>query len=334
MKKIINRPGDEVAEMLEGMVLAYPKIIRKLPGWNTVVRREAPIKGQVALVSGGGSGHEPAHAGYVGRGMLTAACAGETFTSPTVPQILAAIKEVDGGAGVLVIIKNFAGDVMNFRTAAELARKEGIKTEWVIVNDDVAIERPEQRRGIAGTVFVHKIAGAMAEEGGSLEEVKRVAEKVVANVRSMGFALTSCTVPKAGKPTFELGPDEMELGIGIHGERGVKRTKLMPAKEVAQIITEACVRDLGLEKGDEVAVMVQGMGGTPYMEKFILYREVHNYLTSLGIKIYTAWVGEFMTSLEMAGGSVTLLKLDEELKRLLMAPAETIAIKIPGPVLT
>jgi len=332
VKKLINKPGDEVKEMIEGMVLAFPNIIRRIPSWNTVVRREAPIKGQVALVSGGGSGHEPAHAGYVGRGMLTAACAGETFTSPTVPQILTAIKEVDGGAGVLVIIKNFAGDVMNFKTAAEMARKEGIKTDWVIVNDDVAIEKPENRRGIAGTVFVHKCAGAKAEEGGTLEEVKAVAEKVIANVRSMSCALTPCIVPKAGKPTFELGPDEMELGIGIHGERGIKRVKLMTADEIARTLTEACVKDLGLKEGDEVAAIVQGNGGTPNMEKFIFYRGIHKYLTDMGIKIFTAWVGEFMTSLEMAGGSVTLLRLDEELKRLLTAPCETIAIKQPGPV--
>jgi len=330
MKKLINQPGDEVKEMVEGMVLAFPGTIRKIPGWNTIVRRDAPIKGKVALVSGGGSGHEPAHAGYVGKGMLSSACAGETFTSPTIPQILEAIKEVNGGSGVLVIIKNFAGDVMNFRTAVEQAQDEGIRTDWVVVNDDVAIEKPEKRRGIAGTVFVHKCAGAIAEEGGTLEEVKAVAEKAIKNVRSMSCALTSCTVPKVGKPTFELGPDEMELGIGIHGERGVKKVKLMTANEIAECLTDTCIKDLNLKKGEEVAVIAQGNGGTPNMEMFIFYRRIHQHLREKGIKIFTAWVGEFMTSLDMAGGSVTLMRVDDELKRLLVAPSETIAIKQPG----
>jgi dihydroxyacetone kinase-like protein len=334
MKKLINLPGDEVKEMIEGMVLAFPDIIRKVPEWSIVVRRNAPIKGLVALVSGGGSGHEPAHAGYVGKGMLSAACAGETFTSPTVPQILAAIKAVDGGAGTLVIIKNFAGDVMNFRTAAEMARGEGIKTDWVVVNDDVAIEKPEMRRGIAGTVFVHKCAGAKAEEGGTLEEVKAVAEKVIANVRSMSCALTPCIVPKAGIPTFELGPDEMELGIGIHGERGVKKVKLMTANEIADVLTDACVKDLGLKAGEEVAVIVQGNGGTPNMEKFIVARRVLQNLKAKEIKIFTTWVGEFMTSLEMAGASVTLMRVDEETKRLLTAPSQTLAVNEPGPIVS
>lgn len=326
MKKLINTPGDEVTEMIDGMVLAYPGIIRRIIGWNSVVRRDAPIKGRVALVSGGGSGHEPAHAGYVGRGMLTAACAGETFTSPSAPQILMAIKEVNGEAGVLMIIKNFAGDVMHFGMAADMARIEGIQMETVIVNDDVSIEEPEKRRGIAGTVFVHKCAGAKAEEGCTLSEVKSVAEKVIANIRSMSCALTSCTVPSVGKPTFELGLDEMELGIGIHGERGVKRGKLMSTDKIAKILTEACSTDLGLRSGDEVAVLAQGNGGTPNMEIFIFYRAIHNYLINAGIKVFTAWVGEFMTSLDMAGGSVTLLRLDEDLKRLLTASCETVAI--------
>jgi dihydroxyacetone kinase-like protein len=334
MKKLINTPGDEVTEMIEGMVLAFPDIIRKVPEWNIVVRRNAPIKGLVALVSGGGSGHEPAHAGYVGKGMLSAACAGETFTSPPVPQVLAAIKAVDGGVGTLLIVKNFSGDVMNFRTAAEMARDEGIKTDWVVVNDDVAIEKPEMRRGIAGTVFVHKCAGAKAEEGGTLEEVKAVAEKVIANVRSMSCALTPCIVPKAGIPTFELGPDEMELGIGIHGERGVKKVKLMTANEIADILTDACVKDLGLKAGEEVAVIVQGNGGTPNMEKFIVSRRVHQNLKEKKLKIFTTWVGEFMTSLEMAGASVTLLRVDEETKRLLAAPSQTLAINEPGPIVS
>jgi dihydroxyacetone kinase-like protein len=333
VKKLINRPGDEVREMLEGMVLAYPGVVKKIPEWNTLVRPEAPIVGKVALVSGGGSGHEPAHAGYVGKGMLTAACCGEVFTSPSAPQILAAIKAVNGGAGTLLIIKNYSGDVMNFRTAAQMARGSGIKVDWVIVNDDVAINKPELRRGIAGTVCVHKCAGAKAEEGATLEEVKAVAQKVIDNVRSMGCAITPCTVPRVGIPSFDLGPDEMELGTGIHGERGVKRVKMMTADEVADILTDACAKDLSLRTGDEVAVLTQGNGGTPYMEKFIFYRRVHRNLIEKRVKIQTSWIGEFMSSLEMAGASVTLLKLDDELKRLLTAPSETIAIKQPSPIL-
>ncbi len=334
MKKLINKPGDEVGEMIEGMILAFPTIIRKIPGWNTVIRRNAPISGQVSLVSGGGSGHEPAHAGYVGKGMLTAACAGETFTSPTIPQILAAIKEVEAGSGTLVIVKNFEGDVMNFGAAIEMARVDGIEIDRVLVNDDVAIEKAEMRRGIAGTVFVHKCAGAKAEEGGTLEEVKVVAEKVIKNMGSMSCALTPCMVPKAGIPSFELGPHEMELGIGIHGERGMERMELMTANEIADRLTDTCVKDLNLTSGQEVSVIVQGNGGTPNMEKFIVYRRVHKNLEEKGIKIFSSWIGEFMTSLEMAGASVTLLRVDEELKRLLTAPSETIAIKQPGPVVS
>ncbi|MFX1534776.1 MAG: dihydroxyacetone kinase subunit DhaK [Promethearchaeota archaeon] len=332
MKKLINKPGDEVGEMIEGMILAFPTIIRKIPRWNTVVRRNAPISGQVSLVSGGGSGHEPAHAGYVGKGMLTAACAGETFTSPTIPQILAAIKEVEAGSGTLVIVKNFEGDVMNFGAAIEMARDDGIEIDRVLVNDDVAIEKAEMRRGIAGTVFVHKCAGAKAEEGGTLEEVKVVAEKVIKNMGSMSCALTPCMVPKAGIPSFELGPHEMELGIGIHGERGMERMELITANEIADRLTDTCVKDLNLTSGQEVSIIVQGNGGTPNMEKFIVYRRVHKNLEEKGIKIFSSWIGEFMTSLEMAGASVTLLRVDEELKRLLTAPSETVAIKQPGPV--
>jgi phosphoenolpyruvate---glycerone phosphotransferase subunit DhaK len=327
LKKLINRPDDSVAEMIDGMALAYPKLVRKVPGWNTLLRTDAPIPGKVALISGGGSGHEPAHAGYVGRGMLTAACAGEVFTSPSAVQVLEAIKQVGTKSGVLMIVKNFAGDVMNFRTAAQMA--QGIPVEWVVVNDDVAIETPENRRGIAGTVFVHKCAGAMAEEGGSLPEVKTVAQKVIQNVRSMSCALSSCTVPSVGKPTFELGPDEMEFGIGIHGERGTKKDLVMTADEVATILTEKCLSELGLRSEDEVAVLVQGNGGTPTMERFIVYRGVHRLLAERGIKVKVAWVGEYMTTLEMAGASVSILKLDDELTRLLGAPCDTIAIKQP-----
>lgn len=331
VKKLINKPGEEVREMLEGMALAFPEILRLDPQWNNVYRRYKKPSYKVALVSGGGSGHEPAHAGYVGYGMLDGACAGFTFTSPTVPQIQAAIKEVATDAGVLVIIKNYSGDVMNFKTAAELAKAEGIKTDYVIVNDDVAILEKEKRRGTTITVFVHKIAGAAAEEGWPLEEVKKVAEKVINNGRDLGVALTPCTVPAAGKPTFELGPDEIEFGIGIHGEAGVKRMKWMPSKELAKLMVDKIVEDLKLEKGEEIALAVQGTGGTPYMEKFLFYRDVRKYVESLGLKIFVSWIGEFMTSLEMQGGRVAILRLDEELKRLLTAPASTIAIRVPPP---
>lgn len=326
-KKLINRPGDEVTEMVDGMVLAYPGLVRRIPGWNTLVRTDAPLRGRVALISGGGSGHEPAHLGYVGRGMLTAACAGEVFTSPSPVQVLEAIKEVNTKEGTLLVVKNFAGDVMNFRTAAQLARAQGMEVDSVIVNDDMAIESPGNRRGIAGTVFVHKCAGARADEGGSLAEVKTVSEKVIRNVRSMSCALSSCTVPSAGRPTFELGQDEMEFGIGIHGERGTKKDRLMTADEAAAVLTRSCLSELGLREGDEAAVIVQGNGGTPTMERFIVYRAVHRMLAEKGIGIEVAWVGEYMTTLEMAGASVTILKLDDELKQLLAAPCETIAIK-------
>ncbi len=329
MKKLINKPGEEVREMLEGMALAFPDIIRLDDTWNNVYRRYKKPNYKVALVSGGGSGHEPAHAGYVGYGMLDAAAAGFTFTSPTVPQVYAAIKEVATDSGVLVIIKNYSGDVMNFKSAAEMAQSEGIKADYVIVNDDVAIKEVEKRRGTTITVLVHKIAGAAAEEGWPLEEVKKVAQKVIQNGRDVGIALTPCTVPAAGKPTFELGEDEIEFGIGIHGEPGIQRMKYMPSKDLAKLMVDKIVEDLKLSKGEEVFLVVQGTGGTPYMEKFVFYRDVRKYVESLGLRVWASWVGEFMTSLEMQGGRVAILRLDEELKRLLAAPAQTIAIRVP-----
>jgi phosphoenolpyruvate---glycerone phosphotransferase subunit DhaK len=327
LKKLINRPGDEVKEMMEGMVLAYPNIVRRVPGWNTLVRADVPLRGKVSVVSGGGSGHEPAHGAYVGKGMLAAACAGEVFTSPSVGQIAAAVKEVDSGSGTLMVIKNYSGDVMNFGAVSEMVEASGGRIDSVVVNDDVALDDPAIRRGIAGTVFVHKCAGAKAETGASLPEVKAVAEKVIGNVRSMGCALTSCIVPSVGSPTFQLGPDEMEFGIGIHGERGTKRDRVRTADEVARVLTEACVKDLGLKRGEEVAVMVQGYGGTPSMERFILYRAVNRIIQEAGGRVVASWVGEFMTSLEMAGASVSVLRLDSELKSLMGAPCETIAVR-------
>lgn len=326
MKKLINAPENVVKEMVAGMALAHPDSIRTLPDFNVVVRKDAPIKGQVGLVSGGGSGHEPSHGGFVGRGMLTAAAAGDVFTSPTPDQVFAAIKAADGGAGVLLVIKNYTGDVMNFEMAAELAAAENIRTASVIVNDDVAVEDSlytSGRRGIAGTVFVHKIAGAKAEAGGTLEEVEAVAKKVNANMRSMGMALTPCIVPAAGKPSFELGDDEVEIGMGIHGEPGTHREKIRPADDVAAHLTEKVLNDLPFRAGDEVAVMINGLGATPLMELYIFNRKVASMLEDRNIKVFRTYVGEYMTSLEMAGASVTLLKLDDELKELLAAPADT-----------
>jgi dihydroxyacetone kinase-like protein len=325
MKKIINAPENIVAELLDGMVLAHPERLRKLEGYNVILRRN-PKPGKVALVSGGGSGHEPAHAGYVGLGMLDAAVAGEVFTSPTPDQVLAAIKALASDQGVLLIIKNYSGDVMNFEMAAELAEMEGIKVEKVIVNDDVAVENSTYttgRRGIAGTVLVHKIAGALAERGADLTEVKRVAEKVIANIRSKGMALTPCVVPAAGKAAFELGEGEMEIGLEIHGEPGVKRTTLAPAAAIAAELAGSVIADLPFQPGDEVALLVNGLGATPLMELYILNQNIADVCRKAGITIYRTFVNEYMTALEMAGASVSLLKLDRELKTLLDDPADT-----------
>ncbi|GIN62582.1 dihydroxyacetone kinase subunit DhaK [Robertmurraya siralis] len=330
MKKIINDPNLVVQDMLKGLVSAYPNSFKQVPNTTVIVRKDAPATGKVGLVSGGGSGHEPAHAGYVGKGMLDAAVCGEVFTSPTPDQVYEAIKAVDGGAGVFLIIKNYTGDVMNFEMAAELAQADGIEVEQVIVNDDVAVEDSSfttGRRGIAGTIFVHKIAGAKAEAGGSLQDVKTIAEKVVANVRSMGMALSPCTVPAAGKPSFELADNEMEVGMGIHGEPGTERKAITTADEIATELTQKILDDMHLSNGDEVAVMVNGLGSTPEMELYIVNGKVNDILKEKGINIYKTFVGEYMTSLEMAGCSVTLLKLDDELKELLNAESQAPAFR-------
>lgn len=326
MKKLINDPNNVVQEMLGGFAAAHPRHVRLLEGLNVVVRKDSPVKGKVALVSGGGSGHEPAHAGYVGAGMLDAACAGDVFTSPNVEQILAAVRHVSGGAGVFLIIKNYTGDVLNFEMAMELAGDEGIAVERIIVNDDVSVEesaRTAGRRGIAGTVFIHKIAGARAEAGGSLDEVKASAELALKNLRSMGMAISPCTVPAMGKPTFALPDDEMEIGMGIHGEPGIKRTKIMSAGQVTEILMGGITADLPLRKGDEVALMTNGLGATPVMELYIMHREAVSLLQAKGVKVCASYVGEFMTSLEMSGCSLTVLRLNEELKTLLSAPSRT-----------
>jgi len=330
LKKLINNPEQVVRDMIDGMVLAHPDKLKNLPGTNVLIRAHAPAQGKVALVSGGGSGHEPSHAGYVGVGMLDAAVAGEVFTSPTPDQILEAIKAVGTGKGVLLIIKNYSGDLMNFEMAAELAEAEGIQVAKVVVNDDVAVENSTYttgRRGIAGTVFVHKIAGALAEKGASLEEVEQVANKVIQHVRSMGVAFTPCTVPAAGKPSFEIGETEMEIGIGIHGEPGTHRAAMASADEIADILLSRILDDMKLIPGDQVAVMINGLGGTPLMELYILNKKVSQILKNRDISVYDTYVGEYMTAIEMAGCSITLLKLDDQLIELLEAPADTIAWK-------
>jgi dihydroxyacetone kinase-like protein len=319
--------------MLEGLALAFPEIIKLDSKWNNVYRVHKKMDNKVALLSGGGSGHEPAHAGYVGIGMLDCACAGATFTSPTVPQIVAGIRVVSKEAGVLIIIKNYSGDVMNFQSAAKLASASGFKVDWVIVNDDVAVGDKSKRRGTGITVFVHKIAGALAENGGNLKDVKHVALQVIENGREFGVALTPCSVPAVGRHTFELGEDEIEVGIGIHGEKGVEKSKWIPSAELAKLMVDKVVEDLSLARGDEIALMVQGTGGTPYMEKLLFYRDVRKYVDSLGLVVYTSWIGEFMSSLEMQGARVGVLRLDEELKGLLGASAATVAIHVPGPVI-
>lgn len=330
MKKIINNPNDVVSDMVSGMIQAFPEELEQIDG-TMVIKRKELSSNKVGLVSGGGSGHEPAHAGYVGKGMLDAAVAGEVFTSPTPDQILEAIKAVDTGHGVLLIVKNYTGDVMNFDMASELAESEGIKVEQVIVNDDVAVEDSDfttGRRGIAGTVFVHKIAGAMAETGATLNEVKEIAEKTINQVRSMGMALTPCTVPAAGKPSFQLEENEMEIGIGIHGEAGIERKPIASAEDIANELTQKVFDDLGLQSGDEVAVMINGLGATPEMELFILQKHVNQLLENKRLSVFRTYVGEFMTSLEMTGCSVTLLKVDDQLKSLLEAASEATAFRV------
>jgi phosphoenolpyruvate---glycerone phosphotransferase subunit DhaK len=330
MKKLINDPGQVVQEALLGVEAAHREL--KVDHDNKIVYRgDSPVPGKVGLVSGGGSGHEPLHAGFVGLGMLDAACAGEVFTSPVPDQILAATKLVDGGAGVLHIVKNYTGDVMNFEMAAELAAAEtGVEVMSVVTDDDVAVQDSlytAGRRGVGVTVLLEKIAGAAAESRRSLGEVADVAKKVNANGRSMGVALTSCTVPAAGKPTFELTDQEMELGIGIHGEPGRRRLPMATAAEIADLLVQPILADLPYRRGDSVIAFVNGMGGTPLIELYLMYHEVNRILTGQGITIARSLVGSYITSLEMAGCSVTLLRVDDEVLRLWDAPVSTPALR-------
>ncbi|WP_231187077.1 dihydroxyacetone kinase subunit DhaK [Haladaptatus sp. DYF46] len=332
MKKLINEPSAVVDEMLDGMVAAHPDEVRRLPDSNVLVRADAPVEGKVAVVSGGGSGHEPTHAGYLGPGMLDGAASGEVFTSPTADEVSEMVQACDGGEGVLMVIKNYEGDVMNFETAGEMAEMESdVDVAQVVVNDDVAVEDSlytSGRRGVCGTIFVHKVAGAMADEGGDLDEVQRVAQKVIDNVATMGTALTSCITPEKGEPTFDLGEDEIELGIGIHGEPGVERTETMSADDITERLAENVLDDLDLDSGTEVATIVNGMGGTPLSELYIVNRKLQSILEDEGLETWDAWVGDYMTSLDMQGCSVTVLALDDELKELLAHPVETPALTV------
>jgi phosphoenolpyruvate---glycerone phosphotransferase subunit DhaK len=330
VKKLINKPEDVVTEALHGIAAAHADLVRVQFNPNVIVRADAPVQGKVGLVSGGGSGHEPMHGGFVGPGMLDAACPGEVFTSPTPDQMLDATKAVNGGAGVLHIVKNYTGDVMNFEMAAELAGGETIEVEAVVIDDDVAVQDSlytAGRRGVGTTVLAEKICGAAAEEGRNLSEVAELCRKVNANGRSMGMALTSCIVPAAGTPTFELGDDEMEIGIGIHGEPGRERMKLAPAAEIVEKLTVPIVEDLPFEQGDQVLAFVNGMGGTPLIELYIVYNDLNRFLGERGITITRNLIGPYITSLEMAGCSITLLKLDEELARLWDAPVKTAGLR-------
>ena len=330
MKKLINAPEDVVTEALEGIEAAHPDL--RVDRANKVIYRgDSPRPGKVGLVSGGGSGHEPLHGGFVGLGMLDAACAGEVFTSPVPDQMLAATKLVDGGAGVLHVVKNYTGDVMNFEMAAELAEAEtGARVVSVVIDDDVAVQDSTWtagRRGVGATVLLEKIAGAAAEQGRSLDDVAEVARTVNANSRSMGLALTSCTLPAVGHPSFDLGDDEMELGVGIHGEPGRKRIPLAPARDIAAMLLEPILADLPFRSGEGVVCFVNGLGGTPLIELYVMFNEVRKILAGHGVQIARSLVGSYITSLDMAGTSVTLLRVDDELLSLWDAPVRTPALR-------
>jgi phosphoenolpyruvate---glycerone phosphotransferase subunit DhaK len=330
MKKFINEPEAVVKESLQGLGAAHPDLVRVDFENQIVVRKDAPVAGKVGLVSGGGSGHEPLHGGFVGKGMLDAACPGEVFTSPVPDQMLAATKAVDGGAGVVHIVKNYTGDVMNFRLAAELAEDEDIRVESVLTNDDVAVEDSlwtAGRRGVGVTVLVEKIAGAKAEAGGSLEEVAGIARKVNAQGRSFGVALTSCVTPAAGAPTFELGADEMEFGVGIHGEPGRRREKLASVAEIVEQMSDAILTDLDPKSGSKLLAFVNGLGGTPLIELYVIYNELTKQLERRGLTATRNLIGNYITSLDMAGASITLLTLDDELTALWDAPVHTPALR-------
>jgi len=328
MKKILNDPNEYVAEMLDGLLKAHDDLLSFAAGdHHCIVRADSPVEGKVALATGGGSGHLPVFLGYVGKGLLDGCAVGDVFQSPSADQMFEVTKHIHGGKGVVYIYGNYGGDVMNFDMAAEMAdMEEDIEVRTVLVRDDVASAPPEEadrRRGVAGMVFAFKVAGAKADLGGTLDEVEAVARRALDDIRTMGVALSPCTVPMAGRPTFTIGEDEMEIGMGIHGEPGVKREKLKPADEIAERIVSTILADMPLAVGDQVAVMVNSLGATPPEELYILFRKVHQMMTDQGVQIYRAYIGEYATSMEMAGASITLFKLDDELRELLDYPAQS-----------
>ena len=330
MKKLINKPEEVVLEELKGIEKAHPDLVKVHYNPDYIIRADAPVKGKVALVSGGGSGHEPMHGGFVGMGMLDAACPGAVFTSPTPDQMLEATKAVDGGAGVLHIVKNYTGDVMNFKMAEDMAKDEGIDVEAVVVDDDVAVKDSTWtagRRGVGLTVLMEKIVGAAAEERRSLKEIADLARKINGQGRSMGMALTSCTTPSAGKPTFDLPEDEMEIGIGIHGEPGRARMKIKTADEITEMLVKPVVEDLPFKSGDKVLLFVNSMGGTPLIELYIVYRKAVEIAEKAGVKVVRNLIGPYITSLEMAGASITMLKMDDDLIKLWDAPVKTAGMR-------
>ena len=334
MKKIMNRSETMVPEMCAGIALAYPEL-EFVKRYKIIKKREQNAD-KVSLISGGGSGHEPAHAGLVGKGMLDAAVCGDIFASPSQIQIYQAIKETAGNAGTLMIIKNYSGDMMNFKNAARLAEEDGISVEYVKVDDDIAVKDSLYtvgRRGVAGTVLVHKVAGAAAEKGYSLKQVKAYAENAVLNTRSIGFAFTSCTVPAKGTPTFSIAENEIEYGVGIHGEPGVSREAMMTADELSKRMTDSLVKELGLSENDEVTVLVNGFGGTPLQELYLFLNSTAKILDEYKIKIYRSFAGNYMTSIDMSGASLTFMKMNSELKSLLDAESDAPAFKVNGPVL-
>ena len=334
MKKIINKPEDVVLEMCKGMVLAHPEL--SLIEKYKIIKKEQINKNKVSIISGGGSGHEPAHAGYVGKGMLDAAVCGDVFASPSQIQIYQAIKETASDKGTLLVIKNYSGDMMNFKNAAYLAEEDGIQVDYVKVDDDIAVQDSLYtvgRRGVAGTVLVHKIAGAAAERGYDLSKVKEAAESAIANVKSIGIGLTSCTVPAKGTPTFEIAEDEMEFGVGIHGEPGIRREKIISADELAERMVTALLKEIGIEDGKgEVAVLINGFGSTPLQELYLLNHSVIRELSRRKVTIARTFVGNYMTAIDMAGASISIMKLDENLKSLLSEECDTPALRIKGEV--
>jgi phosphoenolpyruvate---glycerone phosphotransferase subunit DhaK len=326
MRKILNDPNAYVTEMLEGLLRAHPDELAAADDRHAIVRADAPVQGKVALATGGGSGHLPVFLGYVGKGMLDGCAVGDVFQSPSAEQMLQVTRRIHGGAGVLYIYGNYGGDVMNFDMAAELADMEDIRVETVLVRDDVASAPPaeaERRRGVAGMVYAFKLAGAKADEGGTLDEVAAIARKTLANTRTIGVALSPCTVPQAGTPTFTIGEHEMEIGMGIHGEPGMQREPLASADAITERMLAALLEDLGPASGDTLAIMLNSLGATPHEELYIMYRKAHEVLTAQGLALHRPYVGRFATSMEMAGASITLLRLDDELRGLLDAPAHT-----------